>query len=1695
MSLPTAAHSKSEFCLSSSPAVAAPRRHSRLLPCLWAAAFATALAGPGARQTTAQIRVQLQPGNIIIGQPPGQGDSPVIFAEDRNVNRALDKARQEIADENYADAVRLLADVLKIKEDFFYQREGQSANRVSVKAEARRLLGSLPLAGREQFELLSGVEARRLLDQAAAAGDYESIADIAARYFHTQAGYQATWLLAQHLRDRGQPLGAALCLRQLIDTPEAVSGKFQPHLSYLSAACWYQAGFDDLAAAELQALKQRQPDGFLDLGGQRRALFAANQDPLAWLASQLPKQSGLISTGEQWLVHRGDAARNQSIPLHSPVVATAWRAPFYDEFHDPNGESGETHLDRGVIEAAQIIAEMYAAQGEPLLPATQAVVAGDRVVFRTATQLVAVDQASGKRVWTAGVDPTVQQLLRTAASQAGRPAPNNPQNNIRGLPQPGRQTVATSLIHRLTGDATYGTLSSDGDQVFAIEDVPLAPQTPNYRIVNGVVQQAGRRSYNTLRAYEASSGKLKWELGGPQSDFELELAGCWFMGPPLPLAGLLYALVEIDSEVRLVALDHHAEEGRRVLWSQSLCMVEQTYPGDQARRQAGVSPSFADGVLVCPTAAGAAVAVDLSSRSLLWAYSFPADVSASPRQRWIINTSKNLLTTSGWSDSTATIDSGRVLFTPVGSNKLFGLSLMDGSELWEPVDRGDALYVGGVYQGRAVLVGSEQVRAVQLDTGRVVWSTRFPQQRQPAGRGYLAGDRYVVPLNDGLVAQVAFDTGDIVLRPLGDSTLEPKAIGNLIAVGERVYCVSLDGCDSHLSVSPSALEERLAANERDAEAWTLRGDILLQQDKVAEAADCLRRAVSFGGDHRAKDLLALCLLKSLQADFTKHQQLRAELEPLLVRPATAARYWRVVGEGLAANNDLVGSMTAYLRLAGLQLEDETLHELEPALLVRREHLVQDRLRSLWEAASDAQRQQMAPLVQQQLQQAAVSTDAEALRRSLAQWGWHPESKRLRWRLAEQLASQDSRPWLQMEQALLPLADLGDRTEQAEAVALLAKIFTERKQWPPAAFYAQRLRGEFADDRLSDGQTGAALAATLLGQPELEKFIQPAVWPLGKATGTSATVQVPAKGRTWGVHQILTPLPQFSGVSFEIENNAALVARSAEKELWRTRFIDPYSNETLASSQHGQSLGAHGHLVVLSTGCYLLGIDTLGTATERPGEIRWVQPLSDMFPSVGIQRMFPIPQWETMAWGEARVRLRLPTGVALGSMAPVVGRQTTFIRGGELVSVHTETGEIVWVRKDAPSGGEVFGDEHVVYVVPASGNRATAYRVADGARLGEKTVPAAGQRMRALGSRVLTWSTNGQQVTVRLFDVEQQQDVWSRTFDSSAKAAFSSDGRLAVLERGGRFQLLEPTTGDIAIDAKVDAMNSLAAIYVLRHQDRYVLAATQSPVAGNRNQNGWMIRPLQNPSVYDAPSINGYLHGFDAQGRLAWSQSARDVALPLHQPEGSPLLCFMSYLYGNRVPVNGRRVGVVQQFCLVFVDKRDGRVAHRHTLGGIPSFYELTANPTKRTVEFAANIGTVRVELSDEAWPADEKSPAIEPEITELPAAQPQPQPRPQPQPVPVPLPQPVPPNIQPRPAPPQAVPLPEAIPLPAPGLIPLPQGKPAPDAPPRRLPEAQPAPQPAAPQKAVRIETLPRAALPVERALLPARRELPLEPR
>ena len=93
--------------------------------------------------------------------------------------------------------------------------------------------------------MLFGAKAERMLADALTASDISGVAEVARRYFHTRAGYDATLLLGRYQLDHNEPLAAALCFQRLQTTPAAE--KYEPSLSVMLAVCWLRGGLEPRA--------------------------------------------------------------------------------------------------------------------------------------------------------------------------------------------------------------------------------------------------------------------------------------------------------------------------------------------------------------------------------------------------------------------------------------------------------------------------------------------------------------------------------------------------------------------------------------------------------------------------------------------------------------------------------------------------------------------------------------------------------------------------------------------------------------------------------------------------------------------------------------------------------------------------------------------------------------------------------------------------------------------------------------------------------------------------------------------------------------------------------------------------------------------------------------------------------------------------------------------------------------------------------------------------------------------------------------------------------------------------------------------------------------------------------------------------------------------------------------------------------
>lgn len=809
------------------------------------------------------IVFQIRPGGNVPGNrqdKSSEADEPDSESPARNAGLVLadriaivrlSRARKALQEGEYAEAIHGLQSLVDSPEDgAFHIDEAEKSGLRSIKLEAERLIGAMPPEGRRIYEAEFGPQARRMLQEAKEPGDARLLAEVSRRFFHTQAGYEAAYLLAASHLDHGQPLTAALGFERLRGAhrggrrapPQgwsggpAFAGARRRMLCLKTAMAWLMAGMPQQSVDALDELYELDPTFTVRLGGGRKTSLFGDEGasggagltkahglrapPAGWsegFGGSLRRLASLIDWSPRteppglghWSMFRGNPSRTAVSSGGPPTMDVRWEAST-SSWTVPEEEAP---FFGGVVDVGLQIAELeldYQQRDQAAIPGVNPVVVGSVVLARTVDKLQAFDLETGTPLWEAQQDDALEQL------RSGK---------VPSLPGDRGSLLDPLLLQRVFTDATYGTLSADAARVFGVTGLGYSGSADELsrRGRNQSPHPLARKTYNRLEAYKISTGELAWRVGGPresdqgaktnQSDGAAAaadvaaveggavsrtlgvsgtLGGHFFLGPPLTLAGRLYALSEEGGQIRLVVLD--AATGR-LDWSQSLHSPAYDVTQDVRRGRSGLSPSYAGGILVCPTGAGVVVAVDAATRSLMWSYRYREPEEENPRNRLRALALARLAAQRGdptpnspvgqWKDALPILVAGRVILTPPGSDELHCLNLTDGTLLWE-LSRDEGIFVGGVYDGKLLIVGSRQFELLRLEDGQPVW--RVPTELPlPSGRGLLIGDRYYVPLSTAAIATLDLKSGRFVSLVESADGIVP---GNLVSSGERIISQS-----------------------------------------------------------------------------------------------------------------------------------------------------------------------------------------------------------------------------------------------------------------------------------------------------------------------------------------------------------------------------------------------------------------------------------------------------------------------------------------------------------------------------------------------------------------------------------------------------------------------------------------------------------------------------------------------------------------------------------------------------------------------------------------------------------------------------------------------------------------------------------------------------------------------------------------
>ncbi len=779
----------------------------------------------------------------------------------RDLKRSFDLAQRQIEQGKITETVKELGELLTETDtkDFFMAPTSRGRMRQSFRASVQQLIGSLPPQGREAYEMLFGARARKLLEQSVADRDWNTVSDVVRRYYHTEAGAQALYLLGSHYLDVDRPREALVCLERLREFENADS--FEPRLSALIAASRYKAG--DIAAAVEDVAKLRDDNqealALLTASGSSAPnAVSQNTDQLdspeaieAWLAATLGVPSaGSRNLATDWTTFRGDASRNVTANAQAPLLSSQLQQEIGSSYAIASLEAY-----RKAMNDAQLA----------IIPALHPVIVGDNALLSTNTGLRVRNLKTGES-WgypRSNSDSTIDDNF-WCGSAYGLPATNG------------------QLAFVVEGQAqATGQVDSQQMEIMMMRQMRFRGGWGGPAFINSSTGSVGGHLTNSLTAVDlGSKGKRRWQVGGADGGDDPLLAGAYFLGSPQAYGGRVYAIAEFQGSLRLLGLN--AETGT-LEWNQELAIAESAIAADTYRQMAGATPSIADGMIVCPTSCGGVVALDLITQTLAWAYRYPRRNETITSQDYYYrgNTPLSLNQGNRWVDGTALIADGCVLVTPLESDEVHCLDLRTGELLWKKPRGNDQtnLFVACVDDGNCIMVGRERVIAWNLLDGEATWSEplQLPENVFPSGQGvHLPGGRYLLPLSNATLAHIDLSTGQITDT---QTTRREMPLGNLVFANGQYFSLGPKFIETFPQREPlqASSQAALAEDANDAEALTHQGELAQMDGVFDEAIAHYQKAYELEPTPRRKNLLVAALLTGVRQQLPQ----AAEYDELL----------------------------------------------------------------------------------------------------------------------------------------------------------------------------------------------------------------------------------------------------------------------------------------------------------------------------------------------------------------------------------------------------------------------------------------------------------------------------------------------------------------------------------------------------------------------------------------------------------------------------------------------------------------------------------------------------------------------------------------------------------------------------------------------------------------------------------------------
>ncbi len=1473
--------------------------------------------------------------NGVPGAPPEQSVPQKETGKDRDfmdgraphdlkIEQVMRAAEKSAGKKDWKSAVEFLQKILDQPEDTLYRLS--DGRWQSVRRTANELLGSAPKEVLQDYRTQYSGLAQQMLADARRTGRTADYVNVANRFQHTPAGFEAVNYLGSMHFDRGEFGLAAAWFDQIARSTLSSDGAWR-----VKAALAYRKAGNLSASKELLA-------GLDQATANRVNLGTGAVEPETWIGGKTTEMPGRSAILKEWTQIYGTAARRGTAIGGEPLLAPLWNIPL------TSSHTVKRRLN-------WLLQDLTDQQKTPVLAAMPLVVGG-KVVYRDLRGVRAVDIETGKTIWESMEGVSAERILGGLSNQqvesreAWRFRIN--QFQVENQEYQGQSVEYHPLASLLFRDGIYGLISSDGQQVFVLEDHGILSRHQPGQHWGFDGSNESQDPYgvpwktNRLVSYDLKTGRPRWSIGGGESkeSFDLPLAGSFFYGTPAIDGDELLIVAGKGDDVRLWGLDRATGTPR---WSQLIAYTDTKIEQDIGRRWFCAQVASDGGVIVCPTTVGWLVGVDRMRQSVLWAHRYiPPSGSheRDPNSQFVPQRDLSLQ----WSPSAPVISGSTVVYTPPEESIVLALNLLDGRRLWE-MPKETWMYLAGVFDERVVMVGQTEVAALELATGKVLWKSSLDGS-QPSGRGQGVEDQYYLPLSNGELRVIDLKTGKTISSGYVPSTHPP--LGNLAMHQGKLVALGANGLVGfgQREAVLAEIQRRKAANATDSWALLREAEIQLLNRQHAVALPLLQ-AIDPAGltadeQSRRHGELLECLANVIRQDPKSHATELEELGRLAKTPSERRLHQELTADHLAVSGKPLEAFDILWSL-GKSFDGETtiVRSDDPQVQLSPRVWLSARLHDLWSSAEGANREQVDSRV------AALVADAKGANASVrgsivALLGFHPFAVSLKEAVIDDLATAGDFSGAELE--LLKLTSGADRLVSARAILRLARLMEQFNLPADAGYYYRSLESEFGDVVVADGVTGAELVKRLRTESKVAdaKRVRVSAWderPL-------QLIQGPIQYMPPSHESVLrSPLPYFDPLTVEFHQQEQRLAFG---------YIDNGTYAWLAplrSSPRNQgeayiSSEFLGHQVVL------VNRDVLHVLSPVEKRMMWAKALDGAGEGGPFWRHASRPPLIAMT-DATQDRDQSPVLLQAGVTGRLAAVQPGYVcvYGRRSISVvDPRTGEWLWRKDGIPQFAQVLGNRDMICVIPQDRSKSEAFRVSDGKQLKiEKLGTMLGNALQMSGDSLLLLEGSGAKVgflnlgggrsRLRLHQPLAQTDRWKADLPSGALVTAIDQHQLLVVPPDGKVERIEIATGKRIAMAPIPVADTK-----LRRTDTFALAD---------DDNIYLISNVMETAGFhhygeSLPSIraNGVIHAWKrSDGSLAWRQEVKHQNLVVDRFRSMPILLFVARSWKQKGNISYGTLSIQA------IHKQTGKVLHDSTVASMYSgFHSLDVNLSELSIE-------------------------------------------------------------------------------------------------------------------------------------------------